>query len=171
MRETAERGARPSRSSELSGWTAGWRRRPNPVSGLESSAAEARSQCIAQGFFIKSVPWRLPGGIGRCGSTASRRLTGFLVASNPAAAGASRNAEPNWLNHYRVQRNALIHGARFGRRSPAACTITSTAKFFVRIHKIPRKSPASDVMTMEYPTAISNEGCAPRASCVAAVRR
>src|ERR1022692_1686567 len=85
---------------------------------------------------------------------------------------ASMKSKSPAPDRYRVRWNALAQGTRLGRRSPAACTITSTAKFFVRIHKTPRKRPASDVITIEYPTAINSEGCCePRASCVAAVRR
>lgn len=50
---------------------------------------------------------------------------------------------------HRVKWNAFIHGTRLGRRSPAAWTITTTARFFVRIHTTPRNSPASDVITIE----------------------
>ena len=58
-----------------------------------------------------------------------------------------------------------------GKKSPAACTMTTTAKFLVRIHKTPTNKPASEVITIEYPTAISSEGCEPSDSCVASVRR
>jgi len=74
-------------------------------------------------------------------------------------------------HRYRIRWNALTQGTRLGRKSPAACTMISTAKFFVRIHNTPRKRPASEVSTIEYPTAMNSEGCDPRASCVAAVRK
>src|ERR1700687_644417 len=86
---------------------------------------------------------------------------------NPAAS-CQRSS---MVDRYRVRWNALAQGTRLGRRSLAACTITTTAKFFVRIHKTPRKRPARDVSTLEYPNAMKSEGCEPRASCVAAGRR
>ena len=56
----ARRGALPSRGTWLAEKTAGWRLRPNRVSGLDCSANGSRRQSAAQSFLKNPVPWRLP---------------------------------------------------------------------------------------------------------------
>jgi len=63
--EGAERrGARPSRGAWLAEETAGWRWRPNRVSGLDFSANGSRRQSAAHSYLMNAVPWRLPGRAG-----------------------------------------------------------------------------------------------------------
>ena len=117
LREICRQEARPSSCPGLPGGTAGWRRRPNPVSALESSANGAARQSTARSYLMKVVPRRLP----RCRSSLPR-LAGacFLLIRNEvvrstkrASTCSSTDSHPSdknkgvrWMGHTFVSRGS-----------------------------------------------------------------
>jgi len=103
---TGRRSLEPSRSSELSGETAGWRGRPNPVSALEISAGGAESQCHGQAIFVKSVPRALTGAAKRFYAD----VTAMLIASaEPSARISHKPRQRIYTAGHRLLRRVCPH--------------------------------------------------------------